>query len=83
MSVSTETETSENEQQNEEQEAAAQTEEQGTKVLIIHTDIHRFFPLDDTETRLNHFDEYQLYEFGKPLDTDEENNSDVYQSSEE
>lgn len=60
------------------------TEEQDAgKILIIHTDRHRFFPLDDTDTRLNVFDEYHLYKYGMPLDTDEESDSDAYQSSEE
>lgn len=58
-------------------------EQEAGKVLVIHTDLHRYFPLDDTETRLTIFDEYQLCKYGKPLDTDEENNSDAYQSSEE
>lgn len=58
-------------------------EQEAGKVLIIHTDLHRYFPLDDTETRLNIFDKYQLYKYGEPLDTDEESDSDAYQSSEE
>lgn len=58
-------------------------EQEAGKVLVIHTDRHRYFSLDDTETRLNIFDEYQLYKYGMPLDTDEEDNSDAYQSSEE
>lgn len=59
-------------------------EQEAGKVLIIHTDLHRSFPLDDTETKLNIFSKYQLYKYGKPLDPlDEENNSDEYQSNEE
>ncbi len=58
-------------------------EQDAGKILIIHTDSHRFFPIDDTETRLNIFDEYQLYKYGEPLDTNEENNSEEYQDNEE
>lgn len=57
-------------------------DQEAGKVLIIHTDRHRFFPLDDTDTRLNVFDEYHLYKYGKPLKTsDEENNPNQHQSN--
>lgn len=36
--------------------------------LIIHTDLHCFFPIDGTETKLKNFDGYHLYKYGKPLE---------------